>query len=107
MTPTRVAINGFGRVGRLALRAGWGRGDLDFVHVNETKGDAATAAHLLTFDSVHGRWDRAAQGEKEGDTLTVDGRSLGRSGTRQLPILARSHGSSTAPKSCWSARGAS
>ena len=40
-------------MGRLALRAAWGR-ELQFVHVNETKGDAATAAHLLTFDSVRG-----------------------------------------------------
>ncbi|MEJ7781192.1 MAG: ArsJ-associated glyceraldehyde-3-phosphate dehydrogenase [Solirubrobacteraceae bacterium] len=71
---TRVAINGFGRMGRLALRAAWGREDLRFVHVNEPKGDAATAAHLLCFDSVHGRWDRAAGGD--GDTLTVDGRAL-------------------------------
>ena len=35
---TRVGINGFGRMGRLALRAGWGREDLEFVHVNEVKG---------------------------------------------------------------------
>jgi glyceraldehyde 3-phosphate dehydrogenase len=72
---TRVAINGFGRMGRLALRAAWGRDDLRFVHVNEPEGDAATAAHLLCFDSVHGRWDREAGGE--GDTLTVDDRALG------------------------------
>jgi glyceraldehyde 3-phosphate dehydrogenase len=71
---TRVAINGFGRMGRLALRAAWGRDDLQFVHVNEPEGDAATAAHLLCFDSVHGRWDRAASGD--GDLLTVDGRAL-------------------------------
>ncbi len=72
---TRVAINGFGRMGRLALRAAWPRDDLEFVHVNELKGDAATAAHLLCFDSVHGRWDREASGD--GDTLRVDGRELG------------------------------
>jgi glyceraldehyde 3-phosphate dehydrogenase len=54
--PVRVGINGFGRMGRLALRAGWGRPDLRFVHVNELKGDAKTCAHLLEFDSVHGRW---------------------------------------------------
>jgi len=72
---TRVAINGFGRMGRLALRAAWPRDDLEFVHVNELKGDAATAAHLLRFDSVHGRWEREASGD--GDTLTVDGRELG------------------------------
>jgi glyceraldehyde 3-phosphate dehydrogenase len=58
--PTRIGINGFGRMGRLALRAGWGRPELEFVHVNEVAGGSATAAHLLTFDSVHGRWDREA-----------------------------------------------
>jgi glyceraldehyde 3-phosphate dehydrogenase len=71
MTPTRVAINGFGRMGRLALRAAWDSDDLCFVHVNELHGDAHTAAHLLCFDSVHGRWDRSASGAE--DTLTVDG----------------------------------
>jgi glyceraldehyde 3-phosphate dehydrogenase len=55
---TRIGINGFGRMGRLALRAGWGRPDLQFVHINEISGGPETAAHLLTFDSVHGRWDR-------------------------------------------------
>jgi glyceraldehyde 3-phosphate dehydrogenase len=71
---TRLAINGFGRIGRLALRAGWDREDLQFVRVNEPNGGAETAAHLLTFDSVHGRWDRAAHGEP--DTLTIDGAPL-------------------------------
>jgi glyceraldehyde 3-phosphate dehydrogenase len=54
--PVRIGINGFGRMGRLALRAGFSRPDLRFVHVNELNGDAATCAHLLEFDSVHGRW---------------------------------------------------
>ncbi|HWH32963.1 MAG TPA: ArsJ-associated glyceraldehyde-3-phosphate dehydrogenase [Egibacteraceae bacterium] len=72
---TRIGINGFGRMGRLGLRAGWGREDLQFVHVNEVKGDAATAAHLLTFDSVHGRWHREARGE--GGALHVEGVELG------------------------------
>jgi hypothetical protein len=49
---TRVGINGFGRIGRLALRAAWGWPDITFAHINELKGDAATSAHLLTFDSV-------------------------------------------------------
>ena len=53
-----IGINGFGRMGRLALRAAWGWSELRFAHVNELQGDAATAAHLLKFDSVHGRWDR-------------------------------------------------
>ena len=51
--PTRIGINGFGRMGRLAVRAGWGRPDLQVVHVNEVAGGPKTAAHLLTFDSVH------------------------------------------------------
>ncbi|MEA5617568.1 ArsJ-associated glyceraldehyde-3-phosphate dehydrogenase [Cronbergia sp. UHCC 0137] len=52
----RVGINGFGRIGRLALRAAWGWPELEFVHINEVKGGTAAAAHLLKFDSVHGRW---------------------------------------------------
>jgi len=68
---TRIGINGFGRIGRLALRAAWGRDDLTFAHINELKGDAATSAHLLTFDSVHGRWGRDVRGD--GATLTIDG----------------------------------
>ena len=52
----RVAINGFGRIGRLVLRAAWRWPELEFVHVNEIKGGAIAAAHLLKFDSVHGRW---------------------------------------------------
>lgn len=52
----KVAINGFGRMGRLALRVAWGWPELTFTHINEIKGGTAAAAHLLKFDSVHGRW---------------------------------------------------
>jgi glyceraldehyde-3-phosphate dehydrogenase (arsenate-transferring) len=75
---TRVGINGFGRIGRLAMRAAWGWPELSFAHVNELSGDAATAAHLLVFDSVHGRWSQSA--EAEGAALLVDGKSVGYSG---------------------------
>jgi len=71
---TGVGINGFGRIGRLALRAAWGGPELSFAHVNELNGDAATAAHLLMFDSVHGRWSKSAEGQD--DTLSVDGTRL-------------------------------
>lgn len=54
----RIGINGFGRIGRLALRAAWDWPQFEIVHINELKGDNTTAAHLLEFDSVHGRWDR-------------------------------------------------
>lgn len=53
---TRIGINGFGRMGRLALRVGWGQPDLEFVHINEPNGGATAAAHLLKYDSVQGRW---------------------------------------------------
>jgi len=73
----KVGINGMGRVGRLALRAAFGAIDrpdhdpradnrLEVVHLNEIKGGAAATAHLVTFDSVQGRWraDIAADGEE-------------------------------------------
>ena len=71
---TRVGINGFGRMGRLAFRAAWGNSDLTIVHVNEIKGGPATAAHLLEFDSVHGRWNRNISSST--DQFVVDGRAI-------------------------------
>lgn len=68
----RVAINGFGRIGRLVLRAGWGFPELEFVHINEIKGGAEAAAHLLKFDSVHSRWDREVTMVDEGK-IAIDG----------------------------------
>ncbi len=52
----RVGINGFGRMGRLGLRAGWDMSEFDVVRVNEIATDATGSAHLLKFDSVHGTW---------------------------------------------------
>jgi glyceraldehyde 3-phosphate dehydrogenase len=71
---TRIGINGFGRMGRLALRAAWGWPELSFAHINELHADAATSAHLLTFDSVHGRWNRDVRGE--GNAVIVDDLSI-------------------------------
>src|SRR5580658_9923413 len=70
----RMGINGFGRMGRLAFRAAWDCTDVEVVHINEIKGGAATAAHLLEFDSVHGRWARSLKAEA--DRLTVEGCSI-------------------------------
>lgn len=68
----RVGINGFGRMGRLGLRAAWGRfPGLTFVHINEVAGDAACSAHLLKYDSVHGKWDRDVS--SDGEAIVVDG----------------------------------
>jgi glyceraldehyde 3-phosphate dehydrogenase len=83
----KVGINGMGRMGRLALRAALGAiarveddpraaNRLDVVHVNEIKGGAAATAHLLEFDSIHGRWRSsfAADGES---AIVVGGRRIG------------------------------
>lgn len=70
----KVGINGFGRIGRLALRAAWGWPELEFVQINDPAGDAATHAHLLNFDSVHGRWQHEAG--SEGDALLIDGQRI-------------------------------
>jgi len=70
----RVGINGFGRMGRLTLRAAWDEPDIEFVQINDPAGEPATLAHLLNFDSVHGRWDRTI--EAEGDALVIEGRRI-------------------------------
>ena len=71
---TRIAINGFGRIGRLVLRAAWTH--VEFVHINEIAGGAITAAHLLKFDSVHGRWAPEVTAVSE-DSILIDGQSVG------------------------------
>jgi len=71
---TGVGINGFGRMGRLGLRAGWEMPGLDFIRVNEIACDAAGSAHLLKFDSVQGTWGGDCAGD--GDSLQVGGRSI-------------------------------
>ncbi|MEM6254890.1 MAG: ArsJ-associated glyceraldehyde-3-phosphate dehydrogenase [Cyanobacteria bacterium P01_D01_bin.156] len=71
----RVAINGFGRIGRLVLRASWGWPDLEFVHINEIKGGSVAAAHLLKFDSVHGRWQPDVEATTE-DEILIDGKPV-------------------------------
>lgn len=71
----RVGINGFGRMGRLVLRAAWGWPDLEIVHVNEIKGGAEAAAHLLKFDSVHGRW--SPEVAADGKHIRIDGKRVG------------------------------
>jgi glyceraldehyde 3-phosphate dehydrogenase len=75
MDGARVGINGFGRIGRLALRAAWDWPELVFAQINELKGDAETAAHLLTFDSIHGRWSEDVRGED--GVLAIEGSPIG------------------------------
>ena len=75
----RVGINGFGRIGRLALRAAWGWPHLEFTQINEVSGGVDTAAHLLNFDSVHGRWGHEAQAD--GPHVVIDGHAIKYTGT--------------------------
>jgi glyceraldehyde 3-phosphate dehydrogenase len=83
----RVGINGMGRIGRLALRAAMGgmhrpdddpRGAsrLDIAHVNELKGGAGVTAHLLEFDSLHGRWRQSISADGE-DTIAIGNHHFG------------------------------
>ena len=85
----RVGINGMGRIGRLTLRAALGgarreaddpraANRLDIVHVNEIKGGAVTTAHLLEFDSVHGRW-RAPIAAVDDHTISIGNHRIGHS----------------------------
>ena len=71
-----VAINGFGRIGRLVLRAAWAWPELDFIHINEVKGGTAAAAHLLKFDSVHGRWAPEVEAASNDDRILIDEKPL-------------------------------
>ena len=61
----KIGINGFGRMGRLTMRAAFDWADIEIVHINDPAGDARTLAHLLTFDSVHGTWHHDATHQDE------------------------------------------
>ncbi|WP_028485818.1 ArsJ-associated glyceraldehyde-3-phosphate dehydrogenase [Thiomicrorhabdus chilensis] len=65
----KVAINGFGRMGRLALRVAYDWPGVEFVHINETATDAYGSAHLLNFDSAHGRWHH--QATEDADQIVI------------------------------------
>tara|TARA_R110002094_G_scaffold79602_9_gene85517 strand:- start:4107 stop:5108 length:1002 start_codon:yes stop_codon:yes gene_type:complete len=61
----KIGINGFGRMGRLTLRVLCEQPDGRIVQINDPAADAATHAHLMNFDSVHGRWQREATSVNE------------------------------------------
>lgn len=90
---TRIAINGFGRIGRCVARILFdsGRSDLELVGVNDLT-DASTLAHLLKYDSVHGRWNHDVRAEE--GALRIDG--------KEVPVSAES----SPAKLPWKDRGA-
>ncbi|WP_127556110.1 ArsJ-associated glyceraldehyde-3-phosphate dehydrogenase [Saccharospirillum alexandrii] len=70
----KIGINGFGRIGRLALRAAFDWPEVAFVKINDPAGDAATHAHLLNFDSVHGIWKHNAT--SDGELMSIGGQRI-------------------------------
>ena len=70
----RVGINGFGRIGRLVVRGLGSYPEMQLVHVNERSGDVAAAAHLLEFDTVHGRYPGSVS--TDGSTMTIDDQTV-------------------------------
>jgi len=70
----KIAINGFGRIGRCVFKAAINDKDIDFVAINDLT-DAKTLAHLLKYDSVHGKIDVEVEAKK--DAIIVDGEEIG------------------------------
>jgi glyceraldehyde 3-phosphate dehydrogenase len=69
----KIGINGFGRIGRLVFRAAWNHPEVEVAAINDLA-DGATIAHLLKYDSVHGRF--AADVTAQNDRLQVNGSSV-------------------------------
>lgn len=81
---TVYAINGLGRIGKLALRPLLERG-AKIAWINDAVGDPQMHAHLFEFDTVHGRWD--ATFSQDGDSITINGTRVPFVGTRELSAL--------------------
>lgn len=81
---TTYAINGLGRMGKLALQPLLASG-AEVAFVNDAVGDPAMHAHLLEFDSVHGRWD--ARFAHDADSITIDGHRIAVATSRNLQDL--------------------
>src|ERR671917_2846723 len=73
MANIKVAINGFGRIGRLTLRSLLNKSNVEVVAINDLT-DNATLAHLFKYDSVHGRFGGTVSSDAE--SLTVNGKRI-------------------------------
>ena len=96
----KIGINGFGRIGRLALRILWQRKDIEITHINETGGDSLAASHLLEFDSVHGRWNKNIISKK--DEIIIEGKKFP---LHQRRTILMFHGINLRLILFWNARG--
>ncbi|GEA61291.1 ArsJ-associated glyceraldehyde-3-phosphate dehydrogenase [Vibrio comitans] len=81
----KIGINGFGRIGRLALRASFDWPEVEFVQINDVAGDTKTLAHLLEFDSVQGRWHHEVS--VDGSNMIIDGQSVKTTQERDLDAI--------------------
>jgi len=70
----KIGINGFGRMGRLSMRAAYDWQDIEIVQINDPAGNAETLAHLMTFDSVHGRWHHEAT--HQNNAMIINGKEI-------------------------------
>ena len=78
----KVGINGFGRIGRLALRAAYDWPDMEFVLINDVAGDTTTLAHLLEFDSIQGRWQHEVVAD--GTDIVIQGKRIATTQQRDI-----------------------
>jgi glyceraldehyde 3-phosphate dehydrogenase len=70
----KIGINGFGRMGRLSMRAAFDWDDIEIIKINDPAGNAETLAHLLNFDSVHGIWQH--QAHHLDDAMIINGHKI-------------------------------
>jgi len=78
----KIGINGFGRMGRLALRVAWADRELEVIQVNDPAGNAETMAHLLNFDSIHGTWKHQAVAKS--NQIDIEGHSISFSQNKEV-----------------------
>ena len=84
MKKIKVAINGFGRIGRAFLKIAWDRPEIEIVAVNDL-GDIANMAYLLKYDTVYGKWDHDIK--TEGENLIIDGKKIKVLSTKDPALL--------------------
>lgn len=82
MQPIKIGINGFGRIGRLALRAAWNWPQFQWVQINDPAADAQTLAHLLQFDSVQGTWQESVSATE--NELLINGVAIAVSANKAI-----------------------
>lgn len=82
----KIAINGFGRIGRLFFRAAFGREGFDIVAINDL-GDVENLAYLLKFDTTYGRWNHDVKADAARKVLIVDGKEIQFVGEKEVEKL--------------------